>query len=702
MVALFRKEARQVLIAHAFIAVLYTAALLALASDSRWLLVPQEQAAETYFAATLIALVQGLLIGLGIFGLESWGRTEPYLLHRGMRASQVYGAKVAAGLVSMALVTFVPIATYALWQLVLFPTIEGARATGLLHLAAGTTAGAPAIAIGVIVARLRKSWFARWLLALLGGCTLLLFLRWAARPIGAEVLPSAARFAAIQVLLAALLLAVGSALFRSGDDVHRPWRGRAALLAAAVALALFWMPYAVGIGEIQSRLRSEIFEGYPDLLEQPGRKLLRVVSDEDYKYWEVDAQERRTSDEPLEDYRGLGFDPGSYLNLFDARGTPLTWNQPWGDLTQRVRAARPFQFEGPVFNSYTWFRPDEWSTAWIFLADSRIAVQEKVAGRRDRLRWFDQRGDGERFSEETVIAFARGANPHYGTSLSLPGIVLADLSDRTLWGFERSGDEIQLSAVALPQGDTLERIERLHSFFRLRVGLYEPLHTSDGLIFVGQRDRYILTHDGFLAQSAGKPFEEALARGVLESEAAEVQAWRLEPSRINGLAFHLDVVDVRTGEVALAHDFEPRTARQRMLATTALALSLARPPLGEVVSFAARPYDERVVSRNTGPLLDPFVGNGARPWLALAVVALGLALAVSTWRWIGGRPEDRAVRWLWAIAVAALGLPAWVLCRVVEPSRRVIALRAPASGDRPTPLVRTARLAARETAALRV
>jgi hypothetical protein len=702
MFALVCKEARQVLIAHACIAMLYSVLLLAMASDTRWLLVPQEEAAETYFAAALVGLVQGLLIGLGIFGLESWGRTEPYLLHRGMRASQVYGAKVAAGLLSMALVTLVPIATYALWQLVLFPTIEGARATGLLHLAASTTASAPAFAIGVIVARLRKSWFARWLLALLGACTLLLFLRWAARPLGAEVLPSAARFAAIQVLLAALLLTIGGALFRSGDDVHRPWRGSTALLAAVVSLALFWLPFAVGIGKVQDRLRKAIFERYPDILEQRGRKLLRVVSDDDYQYWTVDAEERRTSEDPLEDYRGLGFDPDTYLNLFDARATVLTWNKPWGDLAQRVRAARPFQFEGPVFDSYFWVEPHEARFAWIFLAQARIAALFWRHGQRARLQWFETRGNGARCSPQTVIAFPSGVNPHFLGEWPLPSILFADLSDRSLWSFEQVGDEIELHSVELPQGDTLERIERLHSLFRLRVGLYEPLHTSDGMVFIGKRDRYVWTRDGFIAQSAGKPFEEALAHGVLESEAANVQAWRLEPSDVDGLAFHLDVVDVKTGEVALAHDFKPRTASQKVRATTALTLSLARPPLGELISFATQPYDERVVFRRVGPMLDPFVGNGIRPWLVLSVLGLGIALAVSTWRWIGARPEDRAVRWLWTIAVAALGLPAWVLGRVVEPSRRVLALRAPASGDRVAPRVRTARQVARGTAAPRV
>ena len=163
-------------------------------------------------------------------------------------------------------------------------------------------------------------------------------------------------------------------------------------------------------------------------------------------------------------------------------------------------------------------------------------------------------------------------------------------------------------------------------------------------------------------------------------------------SRVDGLSFHLDVVDLRSGQVALAQDYEPRTARQRALAASTLALSIARPPLGAVISFAM-PYDQRVVRRPVGPLRDPFVADGVRSWLVLAVVGLGIVLAVSTWRWIGSRREDRAVRWFWTIAVAALGLPAWVLCRALEPSRRLIAARVPASGERSAPVVQTLRSA---------
>jgi hypothetical protein len=70
---------------------------------------------------------------------------------------------------------------------------------------------------------------------------------------------------------------------------------------------------------------------------------------------------------------------------------------------------------------------------------------------------------------------------------------------------------------------------------------------------------------------------------------------------------------------------------------------------------------------------------------------LGIALAVSTWRWIGAAAEDRAVRWFWALAVAALGLPVWVLCRAIEPSRRTLSLRLPGNAGIVEPLLVTPR-----------
>jgi hypothetical protein len=695
MIALFHKEARQVLIAHAVISVLYCAVVIALAPHG-WMLLPQEDFAETYFVAALAALVHGLLIGIGTFGLESWGRTEAYLIHRCVTPVRAFLAKTAIGLLSLALVLLLPIACYGVWYLVLFPSIEGASAWGLWHLAAATTAGAPALAIAVFAARLRKTWFKRWLLALLGVCTLILVVRWAAGPIGSEVLPSALRFATMQLAFAAALLGMGCALFRQSDDVHRPWRGWVAVLAAATSLALFWTPYAVGIGTLQGHLRSALFRSYPLIYEDTSGELLRVVRDAHHGYWRVDEQALRLTSEPMNDSPGLG---AEFIQLFSAAYTPLTRiRPPMVDLGRRNHVG-PFEFEGPFFNSFNWFqRAGEvrWSQAWVDLGRARIASLEEWDDGRSRLEWFDRRADDRPFSPSTVLVFPLGRNPDFGNDLALSGVLLADRSDGTLWGFERRGAEIELRPVELPGGDRLERIERLHSRFSLRVGLYEPFNKSSGLLFVGQRERYAWTRDGFVAESTGDAFEDALDDTAPESEASMVQVWRLEPSDADGLAFHLDVVDAKTGEVALAHDYQPRTVKQRALAASALVLSFARPPVGELTSFVGRPYEEREVFRRSGQLADPFVGNGVRAWLLLAVVGLGIALAVSTWRWIGSRPDDRGVRWFWTIAVAALGLPAWVLCRVLEPSRHVLTLRLSGSGGRSDPIVRTPRQAPRE------
>ena len=194
MLALFRKDARQVLIAHAILAVLYSALLIALAPDG-WLFLPEARPGDLYFGAALVAMLHGVLIGMGMFGLESWARTEAYLLHRGVDAARVFWSKALTGVLALVLVMLVPIAVYGAWHLALFPKIEGARATNLFHLAAAVSACVPALAIGAFAARMRKAWLVRWLYALLGLCTLVLAMRWTASPLGNEILPSAGRFA---------------------------------------------------------------------------------------------------------------------------------------------------------------------------------------------------------------------------------------------------------------------------------------------------------------------------------------------------------------------------------------------------------------------------------------------------------------------------------------------------------------------------
>jgi hypothetical protein len=685
MLALFRKEARQVLIAHAILAVLYSALFIALAPDG-WLFLPEARPEEIYFGAALVAMLHGVLIGMGVFGLESWARTEAYVLHRGVGPAQIFWTKALAGLLALALVLFVPIAVYGTWHLALFPTIEGARATSLFHLAAAASASVPALAIGAFAARMRKAWLVRWLYALLGLSTLVLTMRWTAVPLGAEILLSAGRFAASQIAIAAFLLAVGGAMFRAGDDVHRPWRGRAGLLAAGVSLALFWTPYAVGISELQVGLTMALFERSPTIVERPGGELVRVQrDDDDFEFWSVDANERRTSVEPLEDYRGWGTRLESNLDLFAPLRTPIALDEPLSRFEPGRAGA--FDFDGrAVKDSLGLPLPGvRYETIYTFLRSPRFAVHTPVLrSARSRLEWIDVLPDGSAIPERGQVRIPLRGHGVTGSAL------LVDLDRLGMWRFPLDGSSRALEPIGLPDDDTLVGFERIEPVFRARVGLYERFGTSDDFALVGRQDRYLWTADGFVAESDAARFRGALA-GVLESGVPSAQAWRLEPSGIDGVSFHLAVIDVKTGEVVLEHDYVPRSGRQRGMAAGAVALSLARPAIGSLWSFVGHPYDEREVIRRAGMLRDPYVANGVRPWLALAIVALGIVLAVSTWRWIGHAAEDRAARWFWTIAVALLGLPAWVLCRVLETSRRVVALRMPKSGERSEPMLQTPR-----------
>jgi hypothetical protein len=681
MIALLRKELRQVVPAHALAAV--AVCLLALwGFEPRDLLLPGWEMDPLYLIWALVAIVEGLLIGFVQHGRERRQGTEPYLVHRATGRLRPFGAKVVAGLAALGLVVAVPPLAYGLWHVVLSPSVENPLTERIGHFVVAGSCCLPAYAIGTLCAQLRKGWGARALFAVLGGCTLLFVTAVAAQPpAGAERTPLVP-FAALQALLAAMLLVVAWSLHRAGDDETRPWPGRLAVLAALASLALFWLPWTFGVATLQQRARAQVFDPYPQVVEDEQARLYLVreltpkpdgrgrapawVREFEFR----DAAGNRVEDERTLEYSGFGFDHDPFLTLFDPVTTPLAWDHPWNDVEQGRGRVGPFGFDGRWIHLglvagwpwSSWFRPLDGSVHAISPpSPGRGLAPHEILGK--------PQGRGA-FSRHTVFVF--GIRPELGHWGGSP-TVLVDLEDLGVWEMLAAEERPELRPLTLPGGDTLVGIERLQPLFRMRVGLYEPFGVSDRVLLVGEHGRYLRVDDGQVSSWRRADGDEGVAfAGIPESEADEVIRWRLEPSRIDGFGFHLEVVDVKTGEVALAHDYRPETTNQRSWAAIAWLSSIARPPVGSLWSYLGASYEPRDVSRMTthDAFRDPLLLGGANPLLLVSSVAVGLLLAWSAHRRLGRDPRERAVRWTWTVAVFALGLPAWFLCKILEPSRR--------------------------------
>lgn len=115
---------------------------------------------------------------------------------------------------------------------------------------------------------------------------------------------------------------------------------------------------------------------------------------------------------------------------------------------------------------------------------------------------------------------------------------------------------------------------------------------------------------------------------------------------------------------AFAHEFQPRTFKERSAAAFAIGCSSLRPPLLQVLAHMA-PANAR-----PGWLFDGLTVDGRRSWLVLLQCAIAGLLAYVARRWLV-RHGIPANAWTWQIAL--FGVPAVLLFVYFERPRRVVA-----------------------------
>jgi hypothetical protein len=689
MKALLWKEWRQAGPAHVLVGLVIAVPLLLALPPEKVLLPSDWDTFRLYLIWALVAIAEGFLVGLLQHARERGRGAEAYLVHRASGFMRAFVARTLCGSAALGLAISVPPLAYLLWHSVLLPAVERPLNERLGHFLVVGACSLPAYGLGSFIAQLRGRWWSRLLLGIAGCLTLLFAAAVASQtPANATQTPIGP-YLAVQLVLAGVLLTGAFCLFQAGDDEARPWPRRQALAAAAILLPLVFLPSSLIVAWMQTNCRLLLFETYPQIVEAADRALYvasRLSLDaSEPKSWSPprfefqDAKGRLLQDDQFQRYDGYGLDFDPVLTIFDPSWTPLASDHPPTDTIPELQYRTPFGFDGAWIPLRV---ADEWRrSCWLRSRDGSIHTVDlnpasdtdvEPMPRHDVLARPDT---GKGFSQRVLVDAAWPRPPLGGSSTPL----LIDLEDRTFWRVDSSAAGIQIERVWLPGNVELAGLERHHSLARLRAGLYESSEYFDhvSLLLVGQEGRYVWTSYGFEPVIDREQLAVDFDRHVVpQSEASEVIAWRLEPSHVDGLGFQLDVFDVKTNQVELSHDFRPQSAGQRRLASLAWMSSLLRAPAGSLWSYLGAGFDPRNVTRlEVSYLRDPLLLDGAHSFLLWVSTALGCVLAISARRRIGSDPRERAVRWSWTLAVFALGVPAWLLCRLLEPSRRQLAVR---------------------------
>ena len=665
MKALIRREARRLLPAMLLVSFVMGAALAALVPAAD-LLLPSRGHEKVYLSVAMGAILAGAALALFQFGIDHWNGQYAYLIHRKTGTSGLFVAKLVSGCMALGCLIMVPLLVAALWHLVLAVAVENLPADRLLRLAVAALAGFSGYGMGVFGAQIRREWPVRVLLTLLGSLAVLLLTAFVSRPSGELPSTSLASYAAAQLLVGAVPLAVAYVLFRRGSD-ERPWPPGIGSLFVLTAVAFFVAPYLSLIHQGQRWARKELLRSYPTILEHraDGLTLAQRFSD---GYAAVDERGQPIEGGELENWNGLAFHLDPWLFTYTPSSTALELATPPNDLERGPSAGRAFGFDRHVRRLElfpTWPR-----AAWLDCRSGKVLAAESRSSAPDKLHELEKGQGRAGFSGRSIVIHPAGSSP--GQTAGQHGALVVDPADLSAWSVEWREGVPHLREQSLPEGEALTGVERLHSFFRARSGIFERYGDSTGVVLHGDHKDYVWTRSGFSEwlDASGPARKPALGTSVAEARVTKEAAWSLEASAMDGLGFHLDVRDRQTGQVALSHDYAPRTAKQRGYAAVAWAASLLRSPLASAISFL-RPHEPADVRpRRLDLFLDPLLRGRTRVWLLLIQLALVSVALAWLWRRASSPAEARCTRWAWTLAVLVFGLPAWFLFDTLKPKPR--------------------------------
>jgi hypothetical protein len=667
MNALIRKELRQILPAQLFLATLFALAGWSMLNPHDVLAPYDENEAWLHAFVACLYLVEGLVLGLGQFAAERWQGTEAYIVHRGTGREGAFRAKALAAIVSLLLLVALPPVAFGIFHLSQQPYAGTASIERLVHLgAAGCTAFA-GYGLGALVAQAERPWAVKALLAISGTLSLLLILLVGVLPIGPDAAPSLLRHLLIQLATAGALLWSARHGFVQAPTANRPASRAVACARAALAGALFTVPFVLLPFLYQTAVITQVREREPEIVaDEAGALYVARPTSLD--------REQIGKDVPAV------FRHGTVYEITDVQGGPVAAELAV-QYTGSFRSERPF-FR--VFAAHLLDTPklgqDDPSEAWRGVGNPFAFGGRWIERHVDGFTWCFDRDSGEHWVRRVVTDIFRGihgepeprwhrldertprADVVHGISrMGNAAFVLLtdDGSPPRTMEPARDGSGPRLREVPLPDGDRILGRDLLVQVHSARVGL-RGYGTRE--LIRGEHDRYVWNGLQWVRWSA---VEELDRTGFAAAdEAQRVQRWTVDVTPIDGLAYGLAVSDVTPNGARIELEVDAATFLHRRVLEAA---SLTFPPVVAIASwFGPQGAPMRPLDFSVGLDQNRILRGGQGTWILIVVVTVASFLVRDLWRRLlrGGAPLE--VRILWCSACALLGLPACIVCRMIE------------------------------------
>lgn len=674
MIALVRKELRQVLPALMFQALLLAGAGLAILPPHEVLAPYHELQGWLHAIVAAVCFVEGIVLGYGQFAYERWQGTEAYLVHRATGRAGAFRAKALAGMLALATLVVLPPGVFGAVHLSEHPYAGSASVTRLGLIALASCTAFVGYGAGVLATNLGRSLVGRVCHALLLAATSTLVVLLAVLPLSVGPQPMALRFALVVLALTAALLWCGRETFAGRESRSHAGERIASFAYASLVAALCLPPLALLPYLGLDRARAQFEADAPEIVaDDRGELFIATPTDRDRKaLWQHNRD--------LPSY-------GRVFDIVDLTGEPVPeelalqhtgWsgNSPFetvvdagsmrraelGDehpLESRIASGLPFGLTGP------WLSREVNSFPWCFERDSG---EHWVSGRRFDPLWMRDVAPDPHWWRLDARTPDFHVVPGVTRAGSYPGVFLVEEEARflRLVASEELGGPA-LVEVPLPGGDRFVELGMLYSIPEARLGLSVRRR---GLV-IGERGRYVWNGMGW---SVWEDVEELDRMGLATlEELPALRTWTLEVTPTRGLGYRVALLDPASGAPAVELDVLARTDRQRRSEALAIASCLAMPPLAAVHSWFQPLRDLQgppMLALGTNEV-QPLHGQ-RRTWIVALLVVLTAWLVHDLGRRLARRGAPAERRLLWCLLTAALGLPAYLLARAVEcPGRRV-------------------------------
>lgn len=591
----------------------------------------------TAFASILV----GLALGFAPFELERQRETRAYFVHRGVSIRAVAGVRLAVAAFWVAVLQGVGLALLLipLQSALVVPDHVG---RALRALATTSSISWPALGAGALAGCLDQRARVRWAALILLGLGLAV---WGAELSRFGLLDSRAGSAPYLIFCALTALAtLWIAVERFAVEVREGGvpRGaqRAATVIVGLALALPVLLWAVR--GMQHSARSVAWRSNP--------------------YWVRTAEgvlvQRAPGAPPSGVERAILMSHGAGMRLGPGESAAFhprfgrTWY--WDSMLGRRPVwpdALPWAFGQRIEPPETSRHGATWAT-WIDRENELIVTLWREPWSRPVVDVFEL--------PDAVPGELAGASLRSGSSSTrAASVVVVDAESlvRALVTVEPQGATCR--PLSLPDGDVAigRDFGKVLRFAEPSApGLVRMGHTNPSeQIFLGERGAYIFQGDSFRRVAEYEPFAP---------EPDDPERIEARVSRYDALAYDVELRDMESGMTLASGRVAPRTGLERLGALAAIAGTLARAPVASLASSALIPPDDDASGTPSQSLwIDPLVLGGRRPWLVALHFGVAAAIAWATRRRLGGRA------WGWPLAVLALGVPAWLVCLLLEPRR---------------------------------